>query len=133
VTGTFDLGVSNMRLKGVTPALIERARAKTEKVVTLSLEDAAHQDLTVELTSVREGRSTTLSLHPGDPCASGVVQIIITKEDIPTALFDVIQWVRFPNGTSPDQYGVNQYTTGIYGDSEWPQQKFRNAPSPACK
>jgi hypothetical protein len=118
------------RLGKVTQARVDKAMARSSghKVATFSLEDSASGDMEIEFND-HLSPSTSVKLRAGDPCVTGVVQIVIDpKTNTPTALFDVHHWVKFPNGpTSKSIYG-----TGVLPDTEWPTLKYTNSPSPDC-
>jgi len=119
------------KLGRVKQAHVDKAKNKTEKVSTYSLEDGANADLDIEITSVDGAKGKSLKLKAGDPCVSGVVQVAIDMgTGAPSALFDIYHWVKYPNGPTVK----NVYTTGILGDPEWPTLKNNGDVPPAgCK
>jgi hypothetical protein len=82
------------RLGRVTQQRVDQAMTKSTKVATYSLEDPASADMDIEFS----GNPST-KFRAGDPCLSGVAQVAIEpKSGQSTALFDVYQWVKYPNG-----------------------------------
>lgn len=146
--GTYDLyvgaGVKEAKEKGlavpeggwfklgaVKQAHVDKANGRTEKVTTLSLEDAANDSLDIEVREVTpDGKATNTKFKAGDPCISGVVQVAIDPgSGSPTALFEIIEWVKYPDGP----ISKNVHATGVVGDSEWPVLKNKARPPADCK
>ena len=104
-----------------------RSSSRQEKVATFSLEDPDSSDMDVVF-SARDGNH--LVLKAGDPCITGVVQIFINpKTDSPVPMFDVGQWIRYPNGPTVK----NTWGTGVIGDDPWPMLKHIATVPPDCK
>lgn len=123
--GWYKLG--KVRQERVDKAL---ASKKELKVATYSLEDIANSDLDLEFDMSKPNETKTTKMRAGDPCISGVVQVAIDKTGSPTALFDVVQWVKFPNGPT----GKSMWSTGVVPDEPWPALKHNgNEPPPGCK
>jgi hypothetical protein len=114
------------RLGNVTQQRVDQAMMKSTKVATYSLEDPASGDMEIEFS----GNPST-KFRAGDPCLSGVVQVAIEpKSGQPTALFDVYQWVRYPNGPTVK----NTWTTHVLPDEPWPALKYNGgSPNPDCR
>jgi hypothetical protein len=114
------------RLGKVNQQRVDQALAKSTKVATFSLEDPANGDLEIEFS----GNPSTKFIA-GDPCLSGVVQLAIEPASgQPTAMFDVYQWVKYPNGPTVK----NTWSTGVIPDEPWPALQYNGGtPSPNCK
>lgn len=117
------------RLSGVKQTRVDKAKGKAEKVVTLSLEDPASADMDIEISPSDVGKPSK-KFKAGHPCISGVVQVgIDPATGSPSALFDIVEWVKHPNGP----ISKNAYTTGVLGDSDWPVLKNNAQPPTDCK
>jgi hypothetical protein len=121
--------VSWYKLGKVSQLRVDQAATKTTKVATFSLEDVANGDMVIEFSGVDGGPPT--SLKAGNPCLSGVVQVVIDpKSGSPAPTFDVHHWKRYPNGPT----GKDTWSTGVWPDEPWPALKYNGgSPSPDCR
>jgi hypothetical protein len=116
----------------VSQAAMERARMEARGLLTLSMEASSDFDIevTVRTSAHKPGAQSALEnlvFRPGDPFLSGHVQIQVTPDGAPQALFSVIRWV--PMKITPTSYAWAQqvFETGL-AETDLPPLKFKRFP-----
>jgi hypothetical protein len=100
----------------VTPKLIQTARSKPNRVVSLAVNAPATAALTLMVNYLVGADPVTVSAKTGDPMVSGRVQIWIDEQDTPVGMFELNVWHRASNG----KLSKDTYSTGLLPDPEMP-------------
>jgi hypothetical protein len=102
---------------GNVPAtLIEAARAKPNRVVSLAVETPRASPLALVVNHLVGEQVKTLSVKTGDPSITGTVQIWIDEQGTPVGLFELNVWHRAADGSMSSDI----YSTGLAPDPDRP-------------
>jgi len=100
----------------VSPGLIEAARRKPNRVVSLAINAPTPAPLTLVVSYPGRRGVKKIAVKTGDPMASGVVQIWIDDRGSPVGLFELRRWQRAADG----KLSSDTYSTGLLPDPEMP-------------
>lgn len=108
-------------------ALLDRAAAAKERVVTISMEQPSTDliEISLRTNSTRgNGSWETVVLRPGDPWVTGHVQVQETSDGTFRGFFSVKRYVKSSIGSLAEQI----WETGMNSDPNMPALKFGTYP-----